>query len=365
MRIAFDQQIFFLQEYGGISRYICCLASHLSKITGVEAKIFAPFHVNAHLPNVASDIRRGVKVKVLPKTTRIRNATSSFMARLLIRAFRPDIVHETYYSDLAFAPKGARRVITAYDMIHERFSGMCLENDPTTYWKKKSFARADHIICISERTRRDLLELFDVPAEKVTVVYLGFDPFDLGTNTGNKLQNSPYILYVGPRGGYKNFNNFMRAYTSSEWLQNNFRILCFGGGAFTLEEKELFAINGINESHIRQIGGDDSVLADCYRNAAVFVYSSLYEGFGIPPLEAMSLGCPVVCSNTSSIPEVVGDAGEYFFPTDIDSIRSSVEKVLQNSEYRADLIAKGYDRCKVFTWEKCAAETLVVYNRLQ
>lgn len=364
MRIAFDHQIFAWQEYGGISRYICSLATHVLEFPGVEAKIFAPLHVNAYLPHINKNLRTGVKVKAFSKTGRIRINASRLMAMPLIRVFRPDIVHETYYSTWAYAPKDASRVLTAFDMIHERFPGMFRKNDPTTSRKKKAFARVDRIICISESTRSDLLALFDVPAENISVVYLGFDTFDAEADEGNKPQNSPYILYVGQRGGCKNFANFIRTYTSSEWLRNNFSLLCFGGGAFTSAEKEMLTINGVNESHIRQIGGDDSVLAACYRNAAVFVYPSLYEGFGIPPLESMSAGCPVVCSNSSSIPEVVGDAGEYFDPTSIDSIRSSVEKVLQSSERRADLTAKGFERCKFFTWEKCAAETLAIYRSL-
>jgi glycosyltransferase involved in cell wall biosynthesis len=249
-------------------------------------------------------------------------------------------------------------------MIHEHFPGMYRKNDPTTSCKKKVFSRVDHIICISENTRRDLLELFAVPADKVSVVYLGFNAFEGESKERNEPQNIPYILYVGQRGGYKNFENFVLAYASSEWLRNNFRIYCFGGGVFTSVEKETLALNGVKESHIQQIGGDDLVLAKCYRNASAFIYPSLYEGFGIPPLEAMSVGCPVVCSNTSSIPEVVGNAGEYFDPTSINSIRVSIEKVLQSSECRADLVEKGAERCKLFTWEKCATETLSIYRSL-
>ena len=94
------------------------------------------------------------------------------------------------------------------------------------------------------------------------------------------------------------------------------------------------------------------------------VYPSKYEGFGIPPLEAMSLDCPVICSNTSSIPEVVGDAGEYFDPYDVDSIMSSIERVLQSSVRRAELVLLGRERCKRFSWKRCAQETLAVYRRL-
>ncbi len=364
MRIAFDQQIFSWQEYGGISRYICSLATHLSEFPGVEAKIFAPLHVNEYLSGLPADIRIGLKVKVLPKIDRLRINANRLISIPLMQSFKPDIVHETYYSNWTYAPNGSRRVITAYDMIHERFPEMYLKNDPTTRCKKKIFSLVDHIICISESTRRDLIELFNVSPAKVSVVYLGFDAFNTVSEKPIMPQNNPYILYVGQRRGYKNFDNFIQAYISSKWLRNDLQIYCFGGGAFTKSEKEMFANIGINESQIKQISGDDSVLAACYRNAEILVYPSLYEGFGIPPLEAMSVGCPVACSNTSSIPEVVGNAGEYFDPTSIDSIRVSIEKVLNSLEYRVGLTAKGFEQCKLFIWEKCAAETLAVYTKI-
>jgi glycosyltransferase involved in cell wall biosynthesis len=363
MRIAFDQQIFSWQEYGGISRYFCSLATHLSKVHDVEAKIFAPLHVNGYLPLLAQDIKTGIKVKKVPKTARLRIRASHLMAMPLIWLFRPDILHETYYSSSANTLKGACRVLTAFDMIHERFADLLPHNDPTTHLKKMAFSRADYIFCISENTRRDLMELYAVPADKTSVTYLGFDM--LPAEGEESFKHSSYILYVGQRLEYKNFTGLVNAFASSKWLRNNFRILCFGGGSFTSAENELFKALGIAKSQILQISGDDTVLSSCYRNAAAFVYPSLYEGFGIPPLEAMSVGCPVVCSNTSSIPEVVGDAAEYFDPFNVESIRSAIEKILQSSELRSELMAKGFKRCRLFTWEKCAAETLAVYRKLR
>jgi len=364
MRIAFDQQTFTWQEYGGISRYFCSLASRLSDLPDVEAKIFAPIHINAYLPSVPTAIRAGIKVPPIPKMLRIMRNASRLMAIPLMKAYHPDIVHETYYSSLAFAPKGVCRVITAYDLIQEYFPAPSREKNKFLSMKMKAFSRADHIICISENTRRDLMEYYDIPASKVSVVYLGFDVLATDSHVNQNHQGQPYILYVGQRAGYKNFIDFIRAYASSEWLQKNFRVYCFGGGKFTSTEKDQFKKLGVNESYIQQLGGDDAVLASCYRNAAAFVYPSLYEGFGIPPLEAMAAGCPVICSKTSSIPEVVGDAGEYFDPSSMESIRSSLEKVLQSPLRRAELVAQGIERCKLFTWEKCASETLAIYRNI-
>lgn len=364
MRVAFDQQTFTWQEYGGISRYFCSLATHLSEIPGVQARIFAPIHINAYLPGVPAAIKTGVKVVPIPRTLRIMRNISRVLAVPMMHAYRPDIVHETYYSSMAFAPKGARRVISAYDLLHEYYASPSREKDAFINRKVTAFSRADHIICISENTRRDLMEYYDIPESKVSVVYLGLEPMVADTGKTPAAGGRPYILYVGQRAGYKNFMGFAKAYASSEWLRDNFMILCFGGGKFTAAEKEELKGCGVSESQVLQVSGDDAALAACYRNADVFVYPSLYEGFGIPPLEAMAAGCPVVCSNTSSIPEVVGEAGEYFDPASIDSIRTAVENVARSSEWRAELTARGYERCLSFTWEKCAAETHSIYQSI-
>jgi glycosyltransferase involved in cell wall biosynthesis len=106
------------------------------------------------------------------------------------------------------------------------------------------------------------------------------------------------------------------------------------------------------------------MLAAYYRNARAFVYPSRYEGFGIPPLEAMSFGCPVVCSNVSSIPEVVGDAAEMFDPLDVNSIRTSIEKVVEDDGRRMELIGRGAKRLTAFSWKRCAEQTLEVYRKI-
>ncbi len=115
---------------------------------------------------------------------------------------------------------------------------------------------------------------------------------------------------------------------------------------------------------VHHVSGDDAVLAGYYRMASAFVYPSLYEGFGIPPLEAMSFDCPVVCSGVSSIPEVVGNAGEMFDPYDPDSIRMAIERVVSDDALRQTLIARGKERLKLFSWKRCAQETLDIYRRV-
>lgn len=364
MKVIYDSQIFTEQEFGGISRYFCALASHLSRIPGVDVNIIAPLHINQYLKNADSDIVTGVYVRHLPKTGRVIKYLSAALFGPFAGLMRPDLVHETYYSQ--HTPYGrVPHVLTVYDMIHEKFPESFRDGDAVTRSKKYAVKRVDHVLCISENTRRDLLEVHHLPEDRITVAYLGYDALPkTGLLAQDLIGPTPYILYVGGRHGYKNFAGLLRAYAASSWLSSNFRVVCFGAGALSGDELGLIARLGLSATQVIQVGGGDDRLAALYKAAAAFVYPSKYEGFGIPPLEAMSLDCPVICSNTSSIPEVVGDAGEYFDPDEQESIRVSIERVLQSSVRRAELVVLGRERCKRFSWERCAQETLAVYRSL-
>lgn len=366
MLIGFDHQIFVLQKFGGISRYFCSLARELSRHAGVTARIIAPLHINAYLRGCEmKNLRLGQFVRHVPKTGGIISATSGTLFRPLSRIMRPDVVHETYYTAKATCGLRVPRVLTVYDMIHELFPENFAPYDPTARRKASAVMRADHVLCISESTRRDLLERHGLPEDRVSVTHLAYDSLpEAGPDVRELVGDGAYLLYVGTRSHYKNFHGLLEAYAASAWLRGSFRLVCFGGSALTVGERSRIHELGLPEVAVVQVGGGDERLATLYRNAAAFVYPSLYEGFGIPPLEAMSAGCPVVCSQTSSIPEVVGDAGEYFDPRQVDSIRAAIERVLQSSEYRQSLIERGQARHKEFTWKRCATETLDIYRRL-
>jgi len=250
-------------------------------------------------------------------------------------------------------------------MIHERFSDSFSQTDRTSVEKALAVARADHVICISEQTKRDLIEILGVEASKISVVYLGFNLISHDKPVTITVgQSRPFILYVGNREGHKNFERLLIAYATSIKLKNNFDLICFGGGAFSDKEKALMQQLGVSVDRVSQVSGNDALLAGYYRASSAFVYPSLYEGFGIPPLEAMSFDCPVVCSNLSSIPEVVGDAGEMFDPYDPDSIRVAIERVVDDVQLQEVLISRGRERIKLFSWERCAQETLDVYRKV-
>jgi glycosyltransferase involved in cell wall biosynthesis len=251
-------------------------------------------------------------------------------------------------------------------MIHELFENEFSKRVDTAGAKKIAIQRADHVVCISENTKQDLIALHGTPEKKITVVHLGCDTTaDLDEIAILQIErNRPYLLYVGGRAGYKNFNRFLQAVSTSSKLKSDFDIIAFGGGAFTSGESELIRSYGFGDHQVQQVSGNDTQMQAYYAAATAFVYPSLYEGFGIPPLEAMSQKCPVICSNVSSMPEVAGEAAEYFSPLDIDSIRSSIEVVVYSASRSNELKVMGANRLSYFSWNKCVRETQAVYRSL-
>lgn len=372
MQVLFDAQIFAAQQHGGISRYIASLAHHMSALPGTQARIVAPLHINDHLDRLPRALFHGGSRRVSARAKPCARAVGWLASGLAALRLRPDILHRTYYYPQIHPASGVRSVITVYDMIHERHPQGYSALDPIARWKVSAVRRADHIICISENTRRDLLATYDLPEAGVSVTHLGYD--ELGEHaksgsapgsgspagTGNR---PPYLLYVGSRSSYKNFSGLVTAFGTSPWMRNNFRLRCFGGGPVTAAEAAMIERCGVT-GRVDFTSGSDDALADAYRGAALFVYPSLYEGFGIPPLEAMSLDCPVACSNTSSIPEVVGDAAATFDPADPDAVRTTLESVLESDELRASLVERGRHRRRLFSWQRCAAETVDIYRKV-
>jgi glycosyltransferase involved in cell wall biosynthesis len=249
-------------------------------------------------------------------------------------------------------------------MIHEKFSYLMRNADLTISAKAEAIKRADWIICISESTKQDLIEILNVNPEKISVIYLSYSTINQTSFQSTPVVTEPYILYTGLRGSYKNFDRLLKAYASNSQLRKTHKIVCFGDKSFSQQEIDTMVNLELDPHQVLHYFGSDSLLANFYTHADALVYPSLYEGFGIPPLEAMSFNCPVICSNTSSIPEVVGDAGEYFDPYDIDSISDALEKVIFSTSRSEELVSRGQKRVKLFSWHKCAKETMEVYNSL-
>ena len=366
MRISYDYQSFVLQSYGGISRYFTRIAQGMLQLNQ-QVGVFAPLHRNNYLLSLPREVVFGRYISGYPKkTARFFLAYNQFLSHSKIAKWKPDLVHETYYSRVGTAPVGCPTVITVYDMIHELFPNDFLVRDNTAIIKRIAIDRADHVICISENTKMDLMRLYGTPASKLSVVHLGFDQFAPRAvkQQPTTLVDRPFLLYVGARGGYKNFIGFLRAVAASKRLLSDFDIVAFGGAKFSAKELNEMSSLGFRENQIRHQSGSDDVLGRFYSSAKAFVYPSLYEGFGIPPLEAMAHQCPVISSNTSSMPEVIGKAGEYFDPTDTDDMRRVIEDVVYSASRVNQLRRFGEERLTTFSWDKCARETFDIYRSL-
>lgn len=359
MKVAVDSQIFSIQKYGGISRYFYNIVANSKNL---DLKVSAPLYINEYLNNDSCKfLGKSKKVDCPNKFRRPLKYLNELLSLNDFKYFAPDIIHETYYSAIYPYGKKAKRVITIHDLIDFEFANSFPIHNFNKHWKSKAIFEADHIICVSNFTKCKLLEYFHVPEEKISVIHHGVDKFVSPFNFSNINLGTPYLLYVGQRWGYKNFKLFIDAFINSEYLKSNFKIVCFGGEQFAVNELSYFSSKKIM---IEQIIGDDIVLNELYKNAAAFVYPSLSEGFGFPILEALNNNCVVIASNKGSIPEILGKHGIYFDPFDIDSIINVLESSLNNSSdlvKNLDLTSK---RCELFTVQKSVSETHDCYKKI-
>jgi len=362
MKIAYDHRIFCGQRYGGISRYFSEIATRIGRIQDCEVKIYAPLHINVFAKKVSQVF--GVFTPAIPKTQRLRQALNEEIVRRHLAQDPPDILHETYYGERSVAPPSSQVVVTIHDMIHERFPELMPHHDTTARFKAASARRSDHIICVSQNTRKDVIEILGVHPGKVSVVHLGSSLSVCKPRSRTQpANNRPYILYVGVRAGYKNFDGLLKAYASSSTLKRELDLICFGGPRFTPEENREMKALGL-QGHVLRMTGTDELLCHLYSSATCLVYPSLYEGFGIPIVEAMACECPVVCSGTSSMTEVAGDAAQYFDPYDSDNMQLAIEKVVNSNDAGDNLRSRGRRRAAQFSWEHCAKHTLEIYSSL-
>ena len=272
-----------------------------------------------------------------------------------------DVFIPTYYNTYFLEFIGKKPyVLTVYDMIHELFPMYFLEDKFTSSNKKILIEKANKIIAISESTKKDILKFYpSINPSIIEVVYLS-----QSINYDNSLElNLPknYILFVGNRTIYKNFDFFFEAVSSYLKENPDLYLVCAGGRAFSNDENIMINKYALQDQ-VKQYDFKDYELGTYYKNAKCFIFPSLYEGFGIPVLESMFCGCPVILSNHSSFPEVAGDAGIYYEKDNKDDLLAKIKLVIENSEYRNEIIQKGIAQEKKFSWEKTAKECFRVYK---
>ncbi|MBN1430199.1 MAG: glycosyltransferase family 4 protein [Anaerolineae bacterium] len=275
-------------------------------------------------------------------------------------------------ADFALPPtlSGTRAIVTVYDLSFEHYPqdtmpGMLHHLRRVV---PRSARRADRVIAISEATRRDLIALYGVHPDKIAVVQPGVSPhFNSRATEGDirakyHLPDAPLILTVGTMQPRKNHLRLVQAFAQ---IETKARLVIAGGQgwAYDVVQQEVTRL-GMAERVIFAGFVDDNDLPDLYRAATVFVYPALYEGFGIPVLEAMACGTPVITSNVSSLPEAAGEAAILVDPLNVEELSMTLDRLLSNEMMRNTLRGKGIARAGKFTWARAAEQTWDVYRAL-
>lgn len=365
MKVLFDYQIFSEQRYGGISRYFANIMQAMDQRDDVSYQVAALYTGNYYIRDMQLPMQDSLGERLLKKPKRQVKWNQRYSSYLLKQG-KYDIFHPTYYHPYFLKSVRKPFVVTVHDLIHERYpEAFAHEKAPVSQYQKQVLPRADKIIAISQSTKNDLVNLLNIPREKIEVIYHGVQirdfpeeklPFTLGIP-------QEYVLYVGDRNPYKNFNRFAEAMAPVMKHHKNLFVVCTGGLRFSMKEIEWLTKLDIIHRFIR-LNATDQELATLYQHARAFVFPSLFEGFGFPILEAFQNCCPVVCSKTSSFPEVAGNAVQYFDPADTASMTASILRVLDDQMLRAQLIQAGKERLIQFPIQKCVNQTIGLYKQL-
>lgn len=360
-KILYDNQMFTFQRFGGVTRYFADLMYNLPQ---EEFSSEMPIHFceNHYVTNTYG---QDCHTLSFPTNYRLRRRLYQIANRMCtIKALKNDdfdIFHPTYYSPYFLDRLKKRQkpfVLTIHDMTFERYPQDVLIYDRTIPHKKRLIAEADHIIAVSEHTKRDIVELLGTDPQKISVVHHGVR----AAESIAPQMFDHYILYVGERKGYKNFLPWLSAVRPLLMADKTLKIVCTGA-PFSKYENKIFVKWGI-EDRLKHIAADDAQMASLYRHALCFVFPSHYEGFGIPILEAFSNGCPVCLSNASCFPEVAADAALFFNPNDAQSMHDTLREVINNVTLRKELSGKSLERVKEFSLENMVHNTCNVYRKI-
>lgn len=354
--ILYDNQIFDIQRFGGISRYFCEILRRLN----MKKDIAVRYSVNYYLTTYRLGKHRIPLPRFIFKHYRKQcQNQNKELSKNLLQQSNKYLFHPTYYDPYFLKYIGSNPyVITVHDMIHERFPSYFSDASEIIAHKKEVITHAKRIIAISQNTKEDIIQLLHISPEKIDVIYhsTSMRPF-----TGKQHLTLPdsFLLFVGDRTPYKNFNRLAKAFSELSTKDENLFLVCTGM-PFKQSEKELLDKLNISNKVIH-IKATDRTLAELYSRAKLFVFPSLYEGFGIPILEAYACYCPVALSNTSCFPEIAGDAGIYFDPYSETSILESIKEVIYDDRKRTESIMRGRERLKLYSWEKATALTQKTY----
>lgn len=358
--ILYDYQTFSAQIFGGISQSFSMLIEQFCREPSFDINPTVGCFVtaNEHLHNVMPN-QFFRSPRVLSKRRILAPINSGRTRRYLKSA---DLLHATFYFAEAL-PEALDKplVSTIHDMTPELMPEYFSIKDPHKA-KQQYCDKSDLLICVSENTRKDLINVYGIPRDKTRVVYHGID-LKAAQQKATILPGLPdkYVLYVGTRAGYKDFATLFKGIQPILQQRPNLHLVCIGGGRFLPEEMQEIKAQGLDKQ-VHQLSANDAQLRYAYRHALAFVYPSLYEGFGLPILEAFAQECPVVLSNASCFPEIAHDAALYFEPGNIASCTEALEHIITDDN--SHRIAKGLIRCQDLSWRKAAEKMSNIYREV-
>ena len=367
MRVAIDARK--LHDFG-IGTYIRNLLRHLARIDRDSEYVL-----------LCREADIGVAAQLGPNFRAVLEPSPNYSLReqihvpWILRRERPDVFHAPHY---VLPPlTRCRSVVTIHDCIHLMFPQYLPNRAAYVYARASmwSAARQAHrILTVSEASKRDIMHFFSVPPDKVVVVYNAIEERFAATPSAEAIERvreryqltHQFVLYVGNIRPHKNLVRLIEAFAELRARGfDDLKLLIIGDEISKLPALRRAVHSYKLHKHVRFLGYlEDETLAILYRLAAVFVFPSLYEGFGLPPIEAMASGTPVVTSNVSSMPEVAGNAAVLVDPYNVESIVEGIARVLTDPALAAELRRKGMARAREFSWTRSVARTREVYEEV-
>jgi glycosyltransferase involved in cell wall biosynthesis len=338
------------------------------------------FYVNNLTQNLKAIDKKNEYFLLKPKTDKDLSAPQRLLwdqidVPNLARKNHVDILHQPCFS-APIIHSNMKVVVTIHDLI------AILYGQDIPFFSRQFFGRwmpfsykfADRIIAISNHTKKDIIKFLHVPEEKIKVIYLAAADTFRKKNTKEEIEKikakyqtgDKYILHTGTLNPRKNLEFLIKVFHEVIKELPNYNLVIAGKKGWYYEGLfELVSKLNLDKKVIFAGYIPDEDAPILYQGSSLFVFPSLYEGFGLPPLEAMSSGVPVVSSNTSSLPEVIGDGGILLSPQDKSAWIKAIKKILKDDNFRKKMSQKAIDQAQSFSWEKCAKETLAVYEGLK
>ena len=365
MRIAIDVRK--LHDYG-IGTYIRNLVTHLHRLDSTTEYILL---CKPDDQTFASGL--GENFRLVSQPAGPYSISEQIRIPIQLKREAIDLFHAPHYTLPALTP--CRSIVTIHDCIHLRFPQYLPNRLAHGYARAALWTathRSDRVLTVSEASKQDILTFFDIPADKITVIPNAIDDCFFVPPPDKNIERireryqlqAPFLLYVGNVHPHKNLERLLDAFYKVRSLGHDDLTLLIIGDDITRYAKLRRAVHRYQlHRYVRFLGFvPNETLRVLYHLARAFVFPSLYEGFGLPPLEAMASGTAVVTSNVSSLPEVTGDAAILVDPHSQDAIASGICRVLEDNVFREELVTKGQARAKQFSWDRSIQHTLEIYR---